>query len=198
MYVNDRVNERIQVLDPDGRLLDVWDGFPGFYCIRFTADGRHLWAGNGFAHKFLKYDLDGRSDPRGDLGDVRHRPGDDLGAALVRDRRRGVPVRRRGLLRADAEVPTAGRRVTRRPATDRPARALIRASPDSQRGAAAPGRLGRALGRALGVDAALTERGGELLVAQRAQRDRCRRRPRWPARGRGAAASSASPRRSSQ
>jgi hypothetical protein len=60
VYINDRVNERIQVLDVDGTLLDVWDGFPGFYCIRFTADGRHLWAGNGFAHKFLKYDLDGR------------------------------------------------------------------------------------------------------------------------------------------
>src|SRR5262245_16670053 len=59
LFVNDRVNERIQVLDVDGALLDVWDGFPGFYCIRFTVDGRYLWAGNGFAHKFLKFDLDG-------------------------------------------------------------------------------------------------------------------------------------------
>jgi hypothetical protein len=59
VYVNDRVNERIQVLDQDGRFLDMWPGFQGFYCIRFTADGNHLWAGNGFAHKFSKYDLDG-------------------------------------------------------------------------------------------------------------------------------------------
>lgn len=60
LYVNDRVNGRIQVLDRRGRFLDEWRGMQGVYAIRITADGRHLWAANGFAHKFLKYDMDGR------------------------------------------------------------------------------------------------------------------------------------------
>ncbi|HZP96404.1 MAG TPA: hypothetical protein VFC31_08745 [Candidatus Limnocylindria bacterium] len=60
LFVNDRVNQRIQILEPDGTFVDEWGGFQGVYAIRFTADGRYLWAGNGFAHKFLKYDMEGR------------------------------------------------------------------------------------------------------------------------------------------
>jgi hypothetical protein len=40
-------------LSPEGELRDIWGGFQGIYSIRFTADGRYLWAGNGFAMKFL-------------------------------------------------------------------------------------------------------------------------------------------------
>lgn len=60
IYVNDRVNGRIQVLDDRGRFRDEWRGMHGVYSIRITADGRYLWAANGFAHKFLKYGMDGR------------------------------------------------------------------------------------------------------------------------------------------
>lgn len=59
LYVNDRVNGRIQVLDRRGAFLDEWRGMQGVYSIRITADGRYLWAANGFAHKLLKYDMRG-------------------------------------------------------------------------------------------------------------------------------------------
>jgi sugar lactone lactonase YvrE len=54
------VNNRIQILDPEGRFKDEWPSMHGVYSIRFTADGEHLWAGNGFVNKFFKYDLAGR------------------------------------------------------------------------------------------------------------------------------------------
>ena len=60
LYVNDRVNGRIQILDAAGAYRDEWGGMQGVYSIRITADGRYLWAANGFAHKFLKYDMEGR------------------------------------------------------------------------------------------------------------------------------------------
>jgi hypothetical protein len=60
LYVNDRVNQRVQVLDQDCDFIEEWGGFQGFYSMRLTADGQYLWAGNGFVHKFLKYDLTGR------------------------------------------------------------------------------------------------------------------------------------------
>jgi hypothetical protein len=60
LYVNDRVNERIQVLHQDGTFKEEWGGFQGLYAIRITADGKYLWAGNGFAQKFLKFDMTGR------------------------------------------------------------------------------------------------------------------------------------------
>ncbi len=75
LYVNDRVNERIQVLDQDGGFRQMWPGFQGFYCIRITADGEHLWAGNGFVHKFLKYDLSGRLIPEATWGTFGIAPG---------------------------------------------------------------------------------------------------------------------------
>jgi hypothetical protein len=60
IYVNDRVNQRIQVLDENCAFVEEWGGFQGFYSIRLTADGQFLWGGNGFVHKFVKYDLTGR------------------------------------------------------------------------------------------------------------------------------------------
>ena len=60
LYVNDRVNNRIQILDPSGRFKDEWPAMHGVYSIRFTADGEHVWAGNGFVNKFFKYDTAGR------------------------------------------------------------------------------------------------------------------------------------------
>jgi hypothetical protein len=75
VYVNDRVNERIQVLDRDLRFVEEWGGFQGFYSIRLTADGNHLWGGNGFVHKFLKYDLRGRLVPEATWGTFGIAPG---------------------------------------------------------------------------------------------------------------------------
>jgi hypothetical protein len=60
LFINDRVNERLQILDQEGTFKDEWRGFQGVYAMRITADGEHLWANNGFAQKFLKYDMGGR------------------------------------------------------------------------------------------------------------------------------------------
>jgi hypothetical protein len=60
LFVNDRVNERIQILSREGEFKTEWGGIQGVYSMRITADGRHLWTGNGFAQKFLKYDMTGR------------------------------------------------------------------------------------------------------------------------------------------
>lgn len=75
IYVNDRVNERIQVLDKDCDFIEEWGGFQGFYSFRLTADGQFLWGGNGFVHKFLKYDLSGRSIPEATWGTFGVAPG---------------------------------------------------------------------------------------------------------------------------
>jgi hypothetical protein len=75
LFVNDRVNERIQILSPDGELRDIWGGFQGIYSMRFTADGRYLWAGNGFAMKFLKYDMNGHLVPEATWGTFGIAPG---------------------------------------------------------------------------------------------------------------------------
>ena len=75
VYVNDRVNERIQVLDANLRFVEEWGGFQGFYSLRLTADGKHLWGGNGFVHKFLKYDLSGRLVPEATWGTFGIAPG---------------------------------------------------------------------------------------------------------------------------
>jgi hypothetical protein len=75
LYINDRVNQRIQVLTKDGEFIEEWGGFQGFYSMRLTADGEHLWLGNGFAHKFLKYDLGGRLIPEATWGTFGIAPG---------------------------------------------------------------------------------------------------------------------------
>lgn len=75
LFVNDRVNERIQVLDPTLAFKDAWGGIHGVYSMRFTADGGYLWAGNGFAQKFLKYDMTGRLVPAATWGTFGIAPG---------------------------------------------------------------------------------------------------------------------------
>jgi hypothetical protein len=75
IYVNDRVNQRVQVLDKSGDFITEWGGFQGFYSMRLTADGQYLWGGNGFVHKFLKYSLDGRLVPQATWGTFGIAPG---------------------------------------------------------------------------------------------------------------------------
>jgi hypothetical protein len=75
IYVNDRVNERVQVLNQDCDFLAEWGGFQGFYSMRLTADGQYLWGGNGFVHKFLKYGLDGQLIPGSTWGTFGIAPG---------------------------------------------------------------------------------------------------------------------------
>jgi peptidylamidoglycolate lyase len=59
MYINDRGNSRIQVLDFDGKFITEWPHILAPYCIRLTADGKYVWVSDGFTQKFLKYDTDG-------------------------------------------------------------------------------------------------------------------------------------------
>lgn len=75
LFVNDRVNGRMQILDQEGRFLDQWQGFQGIYAIRFTEDGKYMWAANGFVHKFLKYDMGGHLIPEATWGTFGIAPG---------------------------------------------------------------------------------------------------------------------------
>ena len=60
LYINDRVNQRIHIIDADGNFVDAWPGFQGNVTIRLTKEGDYLWVGNGFGQKFMKYDMQGR------------------------------------------------------------------------------------------------------------------------------------------
>jgi hypothetical protein len=115
LFVNDRVNERIQILDPDGTFKDEWGGIQGVYSMRFTADGRFLWAGNGFAQKFLKYDMNGRLIPAATWGTFGIAPGaiwgqhgfdtDDEGNLYVAEDYSGRIQKLRPLADADPDDP---------------------------------------------------------------------------------------------
>jgi hypothetical protein len=59
IYVSDRGNSRIQVFDEDWNFVDQWQNIMAPYTLRLSQDG-HIWVGDGFTQKFLKYDLDGR------------------------------------------------------------------------------------------------------------------------------------------
>jgi hypothetical protein len=59
IYVSDRGNSRIQVFDEEWNFLDQWQNIMAPYTLRLSRDG-HIWVGDGFTQKFLKYDLDGR------------------------------------------------------------------------------------------------------------------------------------------
>lgn len=59
IYLSDRGNSRIQVLDFDGKFIAEWPHILAPYCIRLTADGKYLWVSDGFTQKFLKYDAEG-------------------------------------------------------------------------------------------------------------------------------------------
>ena len=58
IYVSDRGNSRIQVFDEDWNYLDQWPNILAPYTLRLSQDG-HIWVGDGFTQKFLKYDLEG-------------------------------------------------------------------------------------------------------------------------------------------
>ncbi len=62
IYTADRGNKRIQVFDPQGKLLEVWPNlaFPDDLAVTDDPDGQHVWVVDGDTSKFLKYDLHGR------------------------------------------------------------------------------------------------------------------------------------------
>ena len=69
MYVDDRVNSRIDVFDLSGKFLDQWPNIVGAYCIRLTADGQFLWVADGYTQKIMKYEaLTGKLVPNSTWG----------------------------------------------------------------------------------------------------------------------------------
>jgi sugar lactone lactonase YvrE len=56
MYIADRQNSRIVVTDVNGKVLDIWPNVVSPYSLGLTADGRHLWVGDGWIQKMQKYD----------------------------------------------------------------------------------------------------------------------------------------------
>ena len=58
ILVGDRENDRIQIFDADGKLLDVWPGFAP-YGLAFDAAGT-LYVADGRAHQVLELDAAGR------------------------------------------------------------------------------------------------------------------------------------------
>jgi sugar lactone lactonase YvrE len=59
IYTADRSNQRVQVFDPNGKLLDIWPNIPMPDFIAITQD-QHLWVADGNVHRMLKYDLKGQ------------------------------------------------------------------------------------------------------------------------------------------
>ncbi len=59
VYVADRGNSRIQVLDEDLEFIEEWPNILAPYALRLTQDG-YVWVGDGETQKFVKYDGDGR------------------------------------------------------------------------------------------------------------------------------------------
>ncbi len=59
LFIADRGNSRIQVLDENGKFLDMWSNIAAPYCIRLSKDGQHLWISDGYTQRFGKYDLNG-------------------------------------------------------------------------------------------------------------------------------------------
>ena len=59
IYVADRGNDRIQIFDQEGKLLDIWPNITNPYTIRISEDG-YAWVSSGVLNEFLKYDLNGK------------------------------------------------------------------------------------------------------------------------------------------
>jgi len=59
VYIADRANHRVQIFDENGKYLDQWTDLRYPYYIYMTRD-QHLWVGDGFTNKILKYDLNGK------------------------------------------------------------------------------------------------------------------------------------------
>jgi len=60
VYINDKDNSRIQIFDENGTFLEMWSNILYPMSIRLTADGQSIWVGDGYAQKFLKFDLTGK------------------------------------------------------------------------------------------------------------------------------------------
>ena len=59
IYVADRDNERVQVLDENGKYLDSWPDIKGIVSVVVTRD-QAVWALTGTTNRLAKYDLKGR------------------------------------------------------------------------------------------------------------------------------------------
>jgi DNA-binding beta-propeller fold protein YncE len=59
VYVADRMNDRIQIFDGNGRFLDQWPGFHNPSRVWITQDEK-AWVSDAGSNKFAKFDLDGR------------------------------------------------------------------------------------------------------------------------------------------
>ena len=57
--VTDRGNSRLQIFDEDWNFVEQWPNIYAPYAVRMQKDG-HVWVGDGFTSKMLRYDLDGR------------------------------------------------------------------------------------------------------------------------------------------
>jgi hypothetical protein len=57
--VSDRGNSRVQVFDLDWNFVEEWPNIYAPFAMRMQKDG-HIWVGDGFTSKFLRYDLEGR------------------------------------------------------------------------------------------------------------------------------------------
>jgi hypothetical protein len=60
IIVSDRGNSRIQVFDEDWNHVEDWPNIYAPYALRMQQADGHVWVGDGFTSKFLRYDLDGR------------------------------------------------------------------------------------------------------------------------------------------
>jgi 6-bladed beta-propeller len=60
IYIADKDNSRIQIFDENGKYLDMWPNILYPMSLRLTPDGQALWVGDGYAMKFLKFDLNGK------------------------------------------------------------------------------------------------------------------------------------------
>ena len=59
VYVAERLNNRVQVFDPDGRFLTQWSGLPGADAIRLTPDGHAYVASADNTRTFQRLSMDG-------------------------------------------------------------------------------------------------------------------------------------------
>lgn len=76
LYVDDRVNSRIDVFDLNGKFLDMWPNIPGPYCIHLTKDGKYLWVSDGYTQRIGKYDaMTGKLMPGSSWGTMGIAPG---------------------------------------------------------------------------------------------------------------------------
>lgn len=59
IYVADRNNSRVQVLDTTGKVVDIWPNIKWPEYIGVSQD-QHVWIADGQTQRILKYDLNGR------------------------------------------------------------------------------------------------------------------------------------------